>query len=60
MNMTFRNFIAFMFAWCAGAMMNEGFETCNNLYKVGAFVLGFIFYFIVEKENKDIDKNRKK
>lgn len=60
MNMTLRNFIAFMFAWCAGAMMHEGFYSCNDYYKIGAFILGFIFYFIVEKKEKNIDKDVKK
>lgn len=60
MNMTFRNFIAFMFAWCGGAMMYEGFHSCNDSYKIGAFILGFIFYFIVEKSEKNIDKDAKK
>ena len=56
MNFSLRNAIAFLLAWTGGGMACEGFVEDNQTLRIIAYLMAFLFYFVVEKKEKNLTK----
>lgn len=56
MNFSLRNAIAFLLAWTGGGMACEGFMEDNQTLRIIAYLMAFLFYFVVEKKEKNLTK----